>query len=380
VFRTTLRRVRGRDLALTAAFVAFALLEEFVVRMPGAWWPYALALFTLLIAARRIVPLAGLLASIVTTALVAHDNEPTTFRLWQLFAMMISAYSVGVLVPPGGEGWRARLRGGVGVALVLATALAFWNGAHNDPMGALFFPMAPYVVGIVVAVQGRRLADAAAARAAVREQRAREAVMEERVRIARELHDMVAHSVTVMVIQAGAVRRRLGSDQAVERELLESVESSGRDAVTELRRTLGLLRGEGGDANAAPVGLDRLDELVGQVRDAGLAVTVHRSGEPVALLPAVDLSAYRIAQEALTNVLRHAGPAQVEVGLVYRPDGLHLSVVNGPSPDGRRPVAGAGGHGVIGMRERVALFGGEFAAGPRPEGGFAVTARLPVAA
>ena len=199
---------------------------------------------------------------------------------------------------------------------------------------------------------------------------------EERVRIARELHDMVAHSVTVMVIQAGVVRRRMEAGLPVDHDLLRSIESSGREAVGELRRTLGLLRGGTDGATVVPAGLDRLDELVGQVREAGLDVTVRHDGEPEPLLPAVDLSAYRIVQEALTNVLKHGGTTRATVEVAHRPDGLHLIVVN----DGRAvatPVPGDGGQGLIGMRERVALFGGDLEAGPRPDGGFAVRARLP---
>jgi signal transduction histidine kinase len=209
----------------------------------------------------------------------------------------------------------------------------------------------------------------------MREQNAREAVRDERARIARELHDMVAHSVTVMVIQAGVVRRRLAADLPVDPELLLGIEGSGREAVGELRRSLGLLRGEG--AEVPPSGLDRLDELIAQVREAGLSVAVRREGDPMTLPPAVDLSAYRIVQEALTNVLKHAGPARAEVVVGYRPDGLHLRVSD---EGGTATQASEGGQGLIGMRERAALFGGELSAGPVPGGGFAVECRLPVAA
>jgi signal transduction histidine kinase len=251
----------------------------------------------------------------------------------------------------------------------------YWDVDRTDPMAAFFFTLAPWGLGTAFAVQHRQSTDAAAARAAIREQRVREAVMEERVRIARELHDMVAHSVTVMVIQAGVVRRRLDAGLSVDGELLRSIESSGRDAVGELRRTLGLLRGDDSGAAAAPVGLDRLDELLAQVREAGLTVTFKREGNPVPLLPAADLSAYRIIQEALTNVLKHAGPTRVTVEVRYGDGGVHLSILD-KGGSAASPVAG-GGQGLIGMRERATLFGGELSAGPRPEGGYAVHARLP---
>ena len=382
MFRDRLRQLRPVDAVVAGCFAAFALAEEYFIGMPGSWWPYVLVLFTVLVLVRRLIPLTAMLPHVVGTMNVFYvpayigDELTVNFRLWQLVAEMIASYTIGRCVPPFGADRRVTRRGLIGVVLMLATFGFYFASDPSDPMGALFFPLAPYVLGVVLAVQARRTADAASARAAIREQHAREAVMEERVRIARELHDMVAHSVTVMVIQAGVVRRRLDGGLPVDRELLENIESSGRDAVGELRRTLGLLRGENGDAQP-PAGLDRLDELIGQVREAGLTVTVHRAGDAVPLPPAIDLSAYRIVQEALTNVLRHAGPERVTVSVGFRADGLHLAVVN----DGRRvtvPEPGSGGQGLIGMRERATLFGGELSAAPRDGGGFAVHARLPL--
>ena len=371
------RIVRPPDLALVAGFVAFALIEESVVRMPGDWWPWALAMSAVLVLLRRVIPVVAMAASSVSASAVLYGEPPVSYRLWQLVAMIIAAYTAGRVLRWTGTR-RDRARAAVAAALVLLTALVYWANDRTDPMAAFFFSCAPYALGVAMAVQTDRLAETAAVRASIREQRAREAVVEERVRIARELHDMVAHSVTVMTIQAGVVRRRLEAGLPVDPQLLRTVESSGREAVGELRRTLGLLRGEGGDAAQAPVGLERLDELIGQVREAGLSVTVRRTGEPAPLLPAADLSAYRIVQEALTNVLKHAGPVRVEVNLDHRPDGLHLGVVNDGAPVGAGTATG--GQGLIGMRERITLFGGELTAGPRPGGGFAVSARLPVAA
>jgi signal transduction histidine kinase len=382
VFRA-LRQVRPLDVALAAGFTAFALVEEYVVRMPGSWWPYTLAVFAVLVALRRVVPVVAMLANSVAAGSVFYDEAPVSYRLWQLVAMIIAAYTVGLLVPPRGADLRSRARGVAGAALVLLTAFVYWENDRTDPMAAFFFTTAPYGLGIAVAAQNRRLAETAAVRASIRERQAREAIMEERVRIARELHDMVAHSVTVMVIQAGVVRRRLDAGLDVGPELLRVIEASGREAVGELRRTLGLLRGDGADTAQPPAGLDRLDDLIVQVRDAGLTVSVRRTGDTVPLLPAVDLSAYRIAQEALTNVLKHAAGASAAVALDYRPDGLHLSVVNTGArgrPALASPADRSGGQGLIGMRERVTLFGGELTAGPQPGGGFAVHARLPVPA
>jgi signal transduction histidine kinase len=369
-----IRAIRPTDVALASGFAVFGLLEEYFIRMPGAWWPYVLTAVCLLILVRRSIPLLAMVPHVFgpmkmfyVDATIAGERT-VNFRLWQMVAMMIAVYTVGRWVPLTGD----RRRAATGIVLVAATTVMYLWFDPEDPMAALFFPLAPYGLGVAVAVQARRTAEAASARAAIREQQAREAVMEERVRIARELHDMVAHSVTVMVVQAGAVRRRLDAGLPVDSELLRGIESSGREAVGELRRTLGLLRGEGADATQSPVGLDRLDELIAQVREAGLTVTLHQQKHPVP--PAIDLSAYRIVQEALTNVLRHAGPARVEVTVGVESDGLHLEVVN----DGRPVVVGAGGQGLIGMRERAALFGGELTAGPREKGGFTVRARLPL--
>jgi signal transduction histidine kinase len=377
VIRTKLRQLRPLDIAIAAGFTAFALIEEYVVRMPGGWWPYALALCTVLVVLRRVTPVLAMAVNSVAASSTFYSEPPISYRLWQLVAMIIAAYTVGQIVPGPHPRLRDRVRIVAGGLFVLLTALVYWDNDRTDPMAAFFFTAAPYTLGIAVAAQTRRLAETATVRASIREQQAREAVMEERVRIARELHDMVAHSVTVMVIQAGVVRRRLDAGLPVDPALLESIESSGRDAVGELRRTLGLLRGDGAETAQPPVGLDRLDDLIAQVREAGLTVDLRRTGDAVPLLPAVDLSAYRIAQEALTNVLKHAGHARVRVTLDYRDDGLHLGVVNDGPPV--TPAAG-GGQGLIGMRERVMLFGGELAAGPRDEGGFSVRARLPVPA
>jgi signal transduction histidine kinase len=373
-----LGRINRSDVALSAGFVGFALVEELLIRMPGGWWPFALAGSALLILVRRLIPLLVMVPNALSVLKMFYvpatigGEQTVNFRLWQLVAMMIAAYTVGRWVPP-----LARDRRGMaGLVLIAATVVAYYWSSPADPMAAVFFPIAPYALGVAVAVQARRLAEAGAARAEIRERQAREAVTEERVRIARELHDMVAHSVTVMVVQAGVVRRRLDAGLPVDPAFLQGIESSGRDAVVELRRTLGLLRGAGD--TLAPVGLAELDELVGQVREAGLRVTVRRAGQPVPLLPAVDMSAYRIVQEALTNVLKHAPAAAAELTVDYRSDGLHLGVSNdGP------PVAaplGDTGHGLIGMRERAVLFGGELQAGPRLEGGFAIRVRLPILA
>jgi signal transduction histidine kinase len=293
----------------------------------------------------------------------------------------------------------------VGVALVAGVL-----SAYNEPrLAAAGLALAWGVIGLVVAqdpqerltgslVAGlvatacwlvglgwfRRSAYAAALRERAeraereRETAARAAVTEERARIARELHDVVAHSVSVMVLQTGAVRRLLGDDQVREREALGTVERTGREALLELRRLLGVLRTPDERVELAPQpGLSELPALVTRTESAGLPVALRIEGEPPPLPLGVDLSAYRIVQEALTNALKHAGPARAEIAIRYRPDAVEIEV----SDDGRGSAAANGeGHGLVGMRERVTLYGGELSAGAREGGGYTVRARLPIPA
>jgi signal transduction histidine kinase len=222
-----------------------------------------------------------------------------------------------------------------------------------------------------------RHAEARAGRAeADREQRAREAVADERTRIARELHDVVAHAISVIVLQAKGGRRMLAIEPEQTRQALDTIVDSGEQALTEMRRLLGMLRRSDDELAMAPLpSLRQLDILAEQVSSAGLPVELRVEGEPVALAPAVDLSAYRIVQEALTNALKHAGPARARVVVRYGARDLELEI----SDDGRgTATANGGGHGLAGMRERADLFGGEVEGVDRPEGGFVVRARLPL--
>jgi signal transduction histidine kinase len=207
-----------------------------------------------------------------------------------------------------------------------------------------------------------------------RETNAARAVAEEQARIARELHDVIAHNLSVMVVQAAAANDVFDSRPDRAREALQAIETAGRSALEELRRLLGAVRT--GSADFAPQpGLDRLDALVSQVRAAGLTVAVNIEGAPRQLSPALDLSAYRVVQEALTNTLKHAHAGRADVSLRYSPDALDVEVRD----DGLGSTNGdVGGHGLIGMRERVVIFGGSLAAGPAPGGGFTVSARFPL--
>jgi signal transduction histidine kinase len=208
-----------------------------------------------------------------------------------------------------------------------------------------------------------------------RDERARAAVVEERARIARELHDIVAHHVSVMVIQAQAGQRLLGEAERDAREALTAIETSGRDALVEMRRLLEVLRRTSDTPGTGPQpGLDELPTLIRTARDAGLPVELHVAGEPASLPAGLDLSAYRIVQEAVTNAIRYAGKSRTDVLVRYGPDAVELEIRD----DGPGSTAPAGnGHGLAGMRERASLYGGVLEAGPRAGHGFAVRARLP---
>jgi signal transduction histidine kinase len=216
-----------------------------------------------------------------------------------------------------------------------------------------------------------------------REERTRNAVFDERLRIARELHDIVAHSMSVIAVQAGVGHHVLDTQPEEARRALAAIEITSRSALNEMRRLLGVLRQEGqphGALSPAP-GLADLPDLLAQVREAGLGVTTIVTGQPTAVALPVDLTAYRIIQEALTNALKHGGPAAT-VTINYRPEEVRLEVTDDGSattPGRNTQRADTVGHGLIGMRERVAVFGGQLSAGTRPEGGFRVAARLPIA-
>jgi signal transduction histidine kinase len=271
--------------------------------------------------------------------------------------------------------WTPPRRFAVGTMLVIATDLATGLAPGGSPVDALPFAVITLVVMLLV----RRIVVDRERRARVAERErdlgAREAVVQERARIARELHDVIAHHVSIIVLQAGAERRGMGDENAATREVLETVEQTGRSALTEMRRLLGMLREEPNGPLAPQPGLRDLPMLVDQLREAGLPVELHVEGAPRGLPVGIELSAYRIVQEGLTNALKHAGHARATVSVRYGRETLELEI-NDDGP-GEAPDA-SGGYGLIGMRERVALYGGRLEAGRRPSGGFAVRVLLPL--
>jgi signal transduction histidine kinase len=286
--------------------------------------------------------------------------------------------TLAILAAFGVVGAHPNVRLGLAGATVGYVALTLIVSRQGVPVGAVvfmgIFAAATWAIGRAIGEWGRRAVDLET-RADRLEREHAKAVADERATIARELHDVIAHSVSVMTVQAGAARLLLDQDPPRARESLLAVEETGRQALGEMRRLLGILRGGEFEEQLAPQpGIADLDALVEHVRTAGLPVDVSVEGEPRALPPGVDLAAYRVVQEALTNTLKHAGAARANVAIRYRRTALELTVSN----DGHVRRNGRGGHGLLSMRERVALYGGEFEAGPRSEGGFAVRAVLPL--
>jgi len=287
---------------------------------------------------------------------------------------------------------------GVGLAIVLGSIVVVVSNIPGAQSASdlVFIPLT-YVVAWVAGYAMRERseqAEAAEMRAtlAVREREAAEmratlaererkaaarvAVAEERARIARELHDIVAHAMSVMVLQVGAVRHNLPQPFEEDRDALGRVEQAGRTALAEMRRLLGAMRSDGEGLELGPQpGLDGLDSLVEDVSRAGLPVRLRVDGEPFPLPRAIDLSAYRIVQEGLTNALKHAHASHADVIVRYRTDELEVEVAD----DGKgQATANGNGHGLVGIRERVNIYGGEMSAGAAPAGGFVLSARLPV--
>jgi signal transduction histidine kinase len=370
-------RAQRIDVAIALPIFVLGVLEGAVRDHPERWLAAA-AVNGVAVALRRrrpVIALAGVVAVQAFAHDAAYDTDPLSPFLAELILMFTVAYELRL---------RPALLGyGIGLLYVIVD---FSSGRIHEiaQAGAQSgFYLLAWVMGR--ALRGHEERRAAAERHVVRvelerEEQARAAVFEERARIARELHDAVAHSVSVMVLQAGGVRRLLGNDPSREREreALAGVEETGRQAVQELHRMLGILRkNDDGAALAPSPSLRRVAELVEQVRSAGLDASLSVSGEPMDLAPGVDMSAYRIVQEALTNALRYAPGAAVGVTVTYGRD-LELEVRDdGARTNGRAPTKGSG-HGIVGMRERAALFGGSLEAGPVPGGGFLVRARLPL--
>jgi signal transduction histidine kinase len=371
-------RAQRIDYIAAAALAVLAQIEIWIGdAVPAPRWlavPMAMLMCGTVALRRRQPLLAGTLVMAGNIVLILAAGTPG-----QSVALAISwfcgLYAIAV--------WTDTRGFLIGIGVLVAGNASTLVGDTSGIKDTWLFTIVPIAAMLLArrAIRDRQeRADTLAARAELleREQhlRAQEAVVEERARIARELHDLVAHNVSVMVIQAGAERHALTEDQAQTREALGSIEQAGRQALADARRLLGMLRRDGEREELEPQpGLGQVADLIEQVERAGLQVSLAVEGEPRALDPGRDLCAYRIVQEGLTNALKHAGRSHAEVLLRYAPGLLAIEIRDDGA--GSAQLDGAG-QGLIGMRERVALYGGELVAGARETGGFEVLARLPL--
>ena len=380
--------VEARD---SAARLAYSVPGDVVIpfrppppALPSLWVLLGVALTVAPLAFRRVYPIRAFV--VIIAAVIGTSGQTTTITF---VAVILAAYSAVAY-----SAYRRAALLSVLIAAVIVTA-AYPNTTPPVPerFTALLILLPTVSVAMLIRVWRRRAGESAERlrRAeAEHEAETRRAVALERARIASEMHDVVTHNVSVMVVQAGAARRVLDSSPGDARRALLAVEASGRTAMAELRHLLGLLApsGEGGsEPGAGPAGggeqikltpqpdLGQIGSLIDRVRAAGLPVELSVAGGRD-LPPGLDLAAYRVVQEALTNVMKHAGQAKTTVRIEYRPAELLITVC-----DDGGPVAaptGGGGSGLIGLRERIAVYGGELDAGPRPGGGWRLAARIPL--
>jgi signal transduction histidine kinase len=373
---------RAADVALALVLAVASLLELLFVQNAESSWggrgplQVAAALAATLPLAWRVRhPLAAALTVNVAAGVLVNLAAPHQASFEPFVAIIVAAYSLGA---------HTKRHAVPALLLLFATGipLSVVASTRGESSGNLIpsivWILGAWIIGRIILGRRQRIGELEVLTRELAQQRelqALAAVAVERARIARELHDVIAHNVSMMVVQASAAARVLEGDQQDVRRALEAVETTGRETVDEMRRLIGVVRSDDGLALSPQPTLADLERLVANVREAGLAVDLHIEGSPVPLPPGIDLSAYRIVQEALTNALKHAGEARATVIVRYRAGGVEVEV----SDDGDGSGAGGGtGHGLIGMRERVALWGGELEAGQRDGGGFAVRARLPV--
>ncbi len=354
-----------------AAFTAAASSQE----SRGLIFTLA-AIGTTSLAVRRLFPITVLALSSVITAFIAlhFDNA------WWPFAALIALYTVAAHCPRNAAAWA----GGAALAVLSVPVFHSVNWGHLAWHNVAFIGgrLAPLVAAWLLGdnVRTRReylvtLVHRAEQLEREQDANARRAAAEEQARIARDVHDVVAHNLSVIVVQATAAEAVFDSDPSEARRAVRTIGSTGRQALDELRRVLGVVRDN--DALAPQPTLTTLDELIGHVRAAGLDVDLAVTGERRELPPALELSAYRIIQEALTNTLRHASARRAVVNLRFDTDALVLEVIDDGTL-GEKAGSGSSGRGLIGMHERAAAFGGELHAGLEPNGGFRVAARLPL--
>ena len=360
------------DVAVAVVFMALAVMEFFVNRDVRSPEEYLVAVGAMaLIAWRRRFPVAVAFLVVVSNILTNPDGEFTV-----LLSLVLVSFTTGAELDPPMRY--------VGLAVVVVPFIAGVAAAGlvpSDVAAAGVFLVGPWGVGVVLRERSASTAEAVSRAERLEREQAQQAaaaVEEERTRIARELHDIVSHSISVVTIQTQAVRRRLGPEHAQEAADLAAVEATAREALAEMRRLFGVLRASDESASLAPQpGLAELARLVEKAGSGDVDVRLEVEGEPYELPPGADLAAYRIAQEGLTNALRHAGATEVTVRVRYEPHGVEVEVVD----DGRglgRMNGRAGGHGLVGVRERVALYDGTVTLSDGPGGGVRLVATIPV--
>lgn len=363
------------DAGLAAALLVLGQLEAAFGTANPPWWHQALLtlVWTVPLVWRRRFPVPVLAVVMVTGPTIQFVNEQGGVTSYVLAAMLAS-YTVGRELDAPTAWW-----GPAFTVLMPWTWFTFTGGELSDFVFVALLYGGTWAVGAVLRqralhVQSLSLeAGELRARAAEREQ---QAVAEERARIARELHDVVSHSISVITVQTQAARLRLGGDHP-EAQSLAAIEGTARQAMAEMRRLLGVLRATGDPLELAPQpGLEQVGRLVSDVRSTGLDVELVVRGAPVPLPPGLDLAAYRVVQEGLTNACKHAPSARVRVLLDYSPSAIVVTVEDDGA--GSRASGGIAGHGLVGMRERVQLYTGTLEAEPRPAGGFVVRAELPL--
>ncbi|WP_123813160.1 sensor histidine kinase [Myceligenerans xiligouense] len=389
------RRTRRQDAVLAAAVTVVTLgvvvLEVRLIRTdPSVALSDAQAWALGVLSCAQAVLLVGLRSRpVVTLAAVAACQVVLVAAVPDIaahgIALLIAAYTVGAHRPV-----RAVL--GVAVPAVLLEAVTAAAAAWGRPdawtivgsqagSAALAYGGAAFVGSYVASRRRERELERLSARAqiAAQRERAETAVAAERGRIARELHDVAAHHLSGMIVQAAAVDRLIGRDDDAARSGAAWIRSQGKATLENLRQVVGLLRDDAGvDGNAPVPGLEALETLVEEARRTGTDVVLERTGGAVRLPPIADISCYRVVQQALTNVRQHAPGAAARVRLTYGPRDVELEVVNGPAARAPAKLAGGGGSGLIGMRERAGLIGADLAAGPADDGGWRVRLRLPV--
>jgi signal transduction histidine kinase len=332
------------------------------------------------VAWRRVNPVITTFIAVVAITVYASATDGKNVAL-EPIAVLLNFYMLGRLSTD-----RSDLRVAIPLMALAVVAVALTPGTQlvsDVAAGWSLFVGVPFAGGRAIgsrAALTRELRDKAVRLERDQHERARRAAADERNRIARELHDVIAHNVSVMVIQTQAARRVARDDRQTARDALDAVESCGRDALTEMRRMMGVMRrGDEELAGAATPALSEVRTLIDRARAAGLPVELVVDGEPRELTPGLELVAFRIIQEALTNAIKHAGPATAVVRVAYAPEALELEISDtGHGPFFQDERVDGGGHGLVGMRERLHLYGGELQAGRRRGGGFRVRARIPL--